>query len=232
MELLASTVITADGATAGTAITDGANAALLTVAVTAYTQSAAGSSVKVYIDRRATSSDLWVEGETLTFTATGTQVVGVELGALTRVRWDVTNMTDATLQVAGPSTLVYCSPSELTLAIVEKAIAELTLTEKVKACITATDTVNGYLQSYVLPLVSWTSDLTLKVGYIAAAILVTQRGADITGPDSLVYLERDKAISWLNLIAAGRLRPPGIVDSTPEVFDAGAVVTSLPRRCW
>jgi phage gp36-like protein len=229
VELLASTVITADGNSADVTLTD-VGVALLNIEVTAYTTSGAGASVKVYVDRRAVATDSWTDGDAFTFTSVSRQSVAVETGALVRVRWDVTNIASATIRVEGVAHQVYAKPSDLSQAIVAGAIAELSASDKARACLTATDTVNGYLTSYVLPLTSWTYDLTLKTAYIAAAMLVTQRGADITGPDSLVYLERDKAVSWLNLVAAGRVRPPGIVDTTPDEYDAGIAVASNPSR--
>lgn len=244
LELLASTALTADGASTAVAITGLQRVAQLTIAVTEYTSSGSGHSVKVYIERRATTSDPWVsdvlavddEGnDTLStmFTGTGSQIVGVEVGPLTRVRYDLTNVTSVTLAVSGTMHTVYARPSELGQAVLARAIRELSLADKVQACINATADADGRLGlSYKLPLAAWSPDLTLKTAQLAVAQLFSMRGADIGGPDALVFTERDRANSWLNLVAAGRIKPAGIVDATPDVYRAGAVVVSRPPRRW
>jgi len=241
--LMAPAAVTADGAATAVEIEGLQRVALLTVSVTAYTQSAAGSSVKVYIERRANTDEAWrsdvvstdEDGVTtvdyLVFTGVGQQAIGVELGPLTRLRYDLTNMTTVTLGAAGEMHTVYARPSDLGSVLIAKAIREVTLTERVKACINATADADGRLAlAHTLPLTAWGPDLTEKTAQLAVAKAMTIRGADITGPDSLVYQERDKALSWLNLVAAGRIQPTGLVDSTPEVYQAGAVVVSRPSR--
>jgi hypothetical protein len=84
-----------------------------------------------------------------------------------------------------------------------------------------------------MPLVSWSAELTRKTGLIAAWNLVHKRGVRPDGADEVVMIERDHALSWFKQIRTGSLRPPGIVDSTPTVNEAGGyVVNSSPRRGW
>jgi phage gp36-like protein len=246
LELLASTVIVADGAATAVEVEDGQQVAALTVSCTVYTESSAGSSIKVYIERRANTSEAWepnrfqttddngslTTAEYLIFTATGHQRVGVEIGPLTRIRYDLTNMTTCTLACAGTMSTVYAAPSDLGKVLIGRALAELDSTAKVDACLAANDLADGYLGlAYVLPLTAWGADLTLQTARLAVALALTVRGADITtGPDALVYQERDRAEKWFNLVAAGRIKPPGLVDTTPEVYDTGAVIASRPSR--
>jgi len=130
--------------------------------------------------------------------------------------------------------VLYCEPSHVTkYALPEHSIAAKTIEERLEACLAASDEADGFIASaYEMPLVAWTTDVTMHCAYLAGAVLFGARGADLNGPDALVFHNRDMALKWFDRLANGRVKPPGIVDSTPETFEGGAVVESSPRRGW
>jgi phage gp36-like protein len=146
-----------------------------------------------------------------------------------RATW-VTSAT-VTFAVAGSAHVLYADVREISLP--GAAIRNLERSALVKAAIDATGEAETYLASaYTLPLVAWPDELRRKIGHLMAYEVMRIRGFQPQGPDEILLLDRDKAITWLNRIANGGLRPPGIVDSTPEEYEPGAVVVSRPRRGW
>lgn len=250
--LLASAVQSADGAGTEVALTGSRRAVALTVAVTdlelvtpGVGEPVAGDAdydltlytVRVVVETRLSSSHPWVECSDLDVTATGQQALAAGgLEAEVRVRWEFgTNVTSITFAVDGFAHVVYIDPAHITkYAVPEHSIAEISASARAEACIAVTGEAEGYIAgAYELPLVSWDDEaLRMHVSRIAAALLFSQRGCEPQGADASVFLERERAIEWLNRVANGRLKPAGIVDTTPETFEGGSVVLSAPSRGW
>jgi hypothetical protein len=91
----------------------------------------------------------------------------------------------------------------------------------------------GYVSSaYEMPITAWGEDLRSATARIAGATLFRVRGADPQGPDAIVFDGESKAIKWLDRIANGRLKPPAIVDSTPDDTEGGSYLYSNTTRGW
>jgi phage gp36-like protein len=136
-----------------------------------------------------------------------------------------------TIEIVGEAHQVYALPSDF--KIPSNAIAKATPSDKLNACIVATDEADGYIGGqYALPLISWGSDVTKFTAVLAVRTIVQTRGVDPTGSDAGVLDQRDEAIRWFDRLASGRLSPPGIVDSTEEEFEGGSVVVSNTSRGW
>lgn len=163
------------------------------------------------------------------------EIVVGELKRYLRVRSLVAGTTPSfTWGLTGLAHVIYCEPRDVTTyCIPKRSIKEIESSAIIAACLGASSLADGYLSgSFELPLVSWTEDLNLNTGHLAAAIIFRKRGADPQGPDAGVFDAEKTALKWFTLIAAGKLKPPGIVDTTPELFEGGSYVASRPSRGW
>lgn len=107
--------------------------------------------------------------------------------------------------------------------------------EELEATLSAASAIAaGYLATkYQLPLLSWGDDLRRAVCHIACWDLMCKQGFDPESPSDRVVQQRsDDAIRWLREIAAGRVDPPDLKDSTPDNDEGGSFVASEPPRSW
>lgn len=160
-------------------------------------------------------------------------VIGA-VGRYLRVTWALTAITTVTFAVTGIAHVVYCDAADLTTdAVPERSIANVSQSDRWRACVKASDGADGYLSTrYELPLSAWPSDMREHCANIAAASLFRRRGADPQSADAVIFDGRDRAVSWFNKIANGLVKPPGIIDSTVEINEGGSVVVSSSGRGW
>ncbi|HEV8246073.1 MAG TPA: phage protein Gp36 family protein, partial [Polyangiaceae bacterium] len=139
-----------------------------------------------------------------------------------------------TFSVAGEAHVLYATPSQVkAVSIVPVALSSLSTEQQLDACLAATGECDDYLNSsYVMPITAWGSSLVKHCGSLAVLQMMDARGWQPEGPDLRIVDNRDQAMTYLNRIAAGRLKPPDIVDSTPEVFEGGCFVVSGAPRGW
>lgn len=114
------------------------------------------------------------------------------------------------------------------------ALEDIDSATKEAALDAACDVANGYLgNAFVLPITAHGADLTRHVVAIAVWDLMTGvRGMNPDGSDETIRMRYDDAIRWLERVADGRLRPAGLVDSTPDVFEGASFVVTTPKRGW
>jgi phage gp36-like protein len=151
-----------------------------------------------------------------------------------RVRWVLEGATpSATFVVSGAAHVLYAKIADVGVhALPPEAIKSVPLVEQAACCLSATDEADGYLGGgKKLPLTAWGDDLTMQVAQIAAFRIMKRRGFQPQGSDELIVKGRDDAISWLRGVGRGDIEPPGMVDSTPDTYDAGITVISAPRQC-
>jgi phage gp36-like protein len=97
---------------------------------------------------------------------------------------------------------------------------------------------DGYIaRTYTMPLKEYSDDLRLCVCVITAYNLMCGRGFNPEGGDEQLRLRYEDMLRWLRDIAAGKVRPPGFVDSSTSPDpggngSAGASVESQPPRGW
>ncbi len=96
---------------------------------------------------------------------------------------------------------------------------------------------DGYLGGsgrYTLPLTAWGDDLRLAVCQLAAWDLMSvSRGFNPETPSGAMWMtRRDEAMRWLEGVAAGRVVPAGIVDSSPALTETGVAIYTEPQRGW
>lgn len=113
--------------------------------------------------------------------------------------------------------MAYANRTELTtLAISEAALKNVSVDKQDAALEAASRIADGYLNvRYQLPLASYGSDLRKAVCDIAALMLMKGRGfnPELADADVLISGQKD-AIKWLEGIAAGKISPYGLVDSS------------------
>lgn len=199
--------------------------------------SGSGVALQVFVDGSLTQSNWTSLGTFGSASAIGAQQLLVpEAMRYVSCRWVLSGTTpSATFAVTGIAHQLYCLPSDLTkFGIPASAIADMDDEQLASACLSASDEANGYLASaYALPLVKWDSDLRKHVAAMAVADLMAFRGYDPeSGMDKLIQYRRDEAIKWLNRVADGQLKPPGIVDQTPLVPEQEVYVVSNATRGW
>lgn len=232
LTVMASTLVAASGQSAAATVEGLQRVARLTVEVSAF----AGTSLVVRLQRRPDTSAQWETTATsATIFTTGAFDLSGPIGPLTRLDWTLTGgAASTTFGVRGTAFTVYAEPADLPrFSVNARGIAELSTRAVVDACIAASDDADGYLGGrYTLPLTEWGDDLRSKCAALATATLFNVRGADPNGPDMIIYDARNQAVTWFNRLQAGRLAPPGIVDSTPDAYEAGVAVRSNTKRGW
>ena len=186
------------------------------------------------IETRDATADPWETIVTLEIEATGRYTLSAgDLGRYVRLSWELgVGLESVDFGATGQAHVVYCDPRDLTKTCVpERSVADITASARADACISASDEADGYIGgAYTLPLLAWPNDLRDHTARIATGIIFAHRGVDPQGPDANVLLERDRALKWLDRLANGRLSPPGLIDSTEDVFEGGSVVISIPSR--
>lgn len=209
------------------------SAARLQVEVTAF---AGLERLRLVVEHAASSAGPWLELADLNVEQTGDHdfTVGDSKRWL-RLRWELfgeAGTPSVTFAVAGQAHQVYVSPRGLGSAIRVVALNEVTTaSERADACIAVSDEADGYLNGrYTLPLKKWSGDLSSMLARMAVRYALDAAGWQPDGPDSVVKEGFAHAIAWLKRLQDGKLEPPGMVDSTPEVFEGGSVVMSRPRR--
>jgi phage gp36-like protein len=157
------------------------------------------------------------------------------LSRFVRLDWTLSSGSTTTVGVSGQAHVIYCDPVDFTrYGLPDGALEGVEESTKADCCFASTDEADGYIGgAYCLPLAAWDEALRLHCSKIAVWRLMTRRGFDPEqGPDKIIKVDFDNAIAWLKRLQDGKLKPPGIVDSTPERFEGGASVVSRRRRQW
>jgi phage gp36-like protein len=226
--LQASAEALASGAADGVEIAAIRSCVKLRLDLTALT---AGAKLTVYIDTGASATGPWRSlgaFPALLVAATKDQTFADCL-AFVRARWVLEGATpSATFSVAGAAHVLYAKVGDLDAhGIPAAAIGSASQSVQAECCLAATNEADGYLGGgKTLPLTAWESDLTDAVAQIAVYKIMKRRGFQPQGSDELIVKGRDDAISWLRGVARGDIEPPGLVDSTPEAYEASVSVYS------
>jgi hypothetical protein len=227
---------TVDGTS--TPITDLADRTIaqLTLDVTAISGTAAPS-LAITIEHSLTGQDWATVGQIAALTAVGArQLTLPNVRRYLRASWTITGTgPSVTFSLTGTGHQLYCLPEDLPrYGIPAPALRDVPLASQADSCLSASTEAEGYLASaYAMPMVSWGADLRAHVARMAVYDLMRMIGYDPdSGKDVLIETGRANAIQWLNRIAAGKLRPPGMIDTVPEVLEPEVWVESGTPRGW
>jgi phage gp36-like protein len=196
---------------------------------------ATGTTFSVTVETSPTGSQWAFAARFSTLSAVGTKTFTVpDSFRFLRVTWTIVG-GPATFSVTGISHQLLATPGDVARYGLPGAALEDTPVEAIaNACLGASEEAAGYLSSaYQLPLTTWDVATRKHVACMAAYDLMRFRGYDPNaGPDELLQRGRDQAVQWLMRIADGKLRPVGIVDSTPVVTETEVYVESAASRGW
>jgi hypothetical protein len=161
-----------------------------------------------------------------------------------RLSWTIAGTDDPsfTFQVSGAAHVLYAEPRDIPrTAIHVGAIEDIESDVMAECCLRATAECESALNSsYAMPLVGWGEDLRGHVAARAAYHAMTHRGFNPQSEsDQLIMLAggfstpdgvKSAAQSFFDSISRGNLKPVGVIDQTPDVFEgAGFVVSDTAR---
>lgn len=221
----------------GTAIDIGAtrSAARLQLELTAV--SGAGASLVVTLETSADGATGWraVDAWDALTAVNKVERSFADLSRYVRVSWTLGGTTpSATFTVYGDAHQLFLTSGSLNGAqLPTKAIASVPKTVIAGALIDASqDGEDAMASSYTLPIVSVGPSMTKRLAAIAAYHVMNYRGFQPQGTDELFIKNHDDAQAWLMRVSQAKLRPPGIVDSAPTVYEGGAAVVTNALRGW
>jgi len=212
------------------------------------TVSSASGTTPTLVVKVQTSTDAisWQDMATsATRTATGFEdLISADGDRYLRITWTIGGSTPSfTFGVAGSSTLVYASATDLARAgagdsvLVHPDGSPFTAAELSDALEEATDEADDLIGAdvFVRPLKAWPRSHRMHVARAARYHALTARGYN---PDAQATPVRDPvrdgykdAVAYWKMIAAGG-GGEGFVDQTPDVDEGGAYVVTTTRRGW
>lgn len=148
-----------------------------------------------------------------------------------RVSWALSGES-ATFKVSGQAHQVYFDESDMRAEVPGRAFETETSASDIAAAILqgSADIEDHCASAYTMPITAWPISVSQRGAQRGIYYLLSRRGFDPEGPDRMIEVKADEAMKWLKRVSQGQLRPPGIVDSTPDTYEGGAVVVSSPRR--
>lgn len=233
---------------ASAASTTGGTGAVLDVEGRTYTEVmldvtaiASGTTLEVTIESSPTQSSWLQVGFFRKVTTQGARNLVVPDGhRYLRAVWTLSGSSpSATFVVTATAHQLYASPKDLALSGVSKSVLDgMTVLEQATACLVASSEAEGYLaNATTLPITSL--DAATRTHIARMAVFETQRAKGNIGKENTGVFEigRSDALKWLGGISSGKVRPPGLVDATPDVAETGTgsgdlFVISVPRRGW
>ena len=243
----ASAAETVTGASAIVDLGETRSCVKLVLAVTEVAGTAPTIAVKVWTATEAAGPWRTV-GQFPTVAAAGkseTTIAGLD--QMVYASWTITGsmMPSVTFSLGGQAHTLYAGPSDLTkTAIPSTAIGTVADAVLVECCLRASaDGETALNSAYELPITGWGEDLRGHCAARAVFYAMCNRGFDpnnngdalIVKNGGFAVSEREKsaAQSFFDQVASGGIKPIGIVDQTPDVFEASeAVVSSEARRGW
>lgn len=181
-----------------------------------------GQTLTLSIERSGDGSKWETAATWATITTTGNYAIeSADLDKFVRVRWVASGAGTWTFGVAGKLSLIFARTRDRSLlGLRSAAIPGVTAAKYLSAFEAATDTVEGDLGTFVLPLVQWGEDMRRHCVALADWFLLTAEGEEPQGGIySTLYLQ---AQEWLQNVGGRvpgnhgrRIRPANVIDSTP-----------------
>lgn len=200
--------------------------------------SGAGASLVVSLETSADGATGWrlVDSWAALTAVAKVQLCAADLSRWVRVKWTLAGTTpSATFVVSGKAHQLFLQISDVTSTeLPATAIASVPKTVQANALIVASaDGETALASSFTLPIVTMTSDdMMQRLAAIAAYHIMKFRGFQPQGTDELIIKAFDDAQSWLLRVSQAKIRPAGIVDSAPTVYEGGAAVVTNAPRGW
>jgi hypothetical protein len=151
-----------------------------------------------------------------------------------RVIWTISGTDPSfSFEVAGDGHVIYAELEDLNgLGIPQAAMSNVSTSDKYQCLIAASSVADVHLNRvFTLPILAWGESLRRIVSAIAAFDLRRVKGFKPEGTDKLIQYSYEGAKLDLRMLE-DKTKPPDIVDSTPDTFDAGVVIYSDNTRGW
>lgn len=189
------------------------------------------------------SNDTWVQvGHFKVVTAIGQQTLIIPDGfKYLRVTWTVTGA--CSFSVVGTAHQVYATPNDVSrVGLAQATLSTIPVADIATACLNASSEAEGYLAAAHAPPIERVDAATRQhIARMAVFELFRFRTKPSGDSAAMIEVGRSDALTWLNRIAAGTLRPIGLADiepptpeapGTPTSLSSGGVVVSQPQRRW
>lgn len=245
VSLLTSAARTGSGQ--GTAVDLGASRSLdLVLDLTAISGTTPSLSVTVQTSINGTSGWRTVApadgaGGTTVFTAASTvgaqAVTFPDCDQYVRATWALTGTSSpsATFSVDGQAVLVFCGLRKAAqLGARAEGLADVSDAARDAGMRRATDEIASVFdaQEYAGPYTAWGDDTAGACATLGTYYALLARGfRPAESADPIVQALADGR-AWLDLVANGKRRPFGLVDSTPTEEEGGDYVTTSTQRGW
>jgi phage gp36-like protein len=126
----------------------------------------------------------------------------------------------------------YAQPADLqSVGLLGTFLQLVPVPSQVQALQNASAIMDGYIgQRFILPIVTWGFDIQMHCCWLAAFILIQQRGYNPQNPAEKTWEERyDKAMAWLKDVSNGKATPSQVLDSSPNAQPGASAPQSSPQ---
>lgn len=222
----------------GAPVDIGASRSAVKLALELTAISGAGESLVVSIQTSADGVTGWrtVDSWSALTAVDKVQLCAADLSRWVRISWALAGTSpSATFVVSGNAHQLFLQIADVTLSeLPAKAITSVPKNVQANALIVASaDGETAMASCFTLPIVTMTSvDVMQRLAQIAAYHIMKYRGFQPQGADELIVKAYDDAQAWLLRMSQAKIRPPGITDSAPTVYEGGAAVVTSASRGW
>jgi phage gp36-like protein len=129
----------------------------------------------------------------------------------------------------------YCAPADVTTyALPPAAVAAIPIATQLAQCVAASERMDSYMRGrFQLPLLAWGQDVIMHAAYIAAALLMRQRGYNpAAGADVTIERRYAEAIAWCEGVERQRIHPDVTPSPSPGTNYQLPQVSTGPVRGW
>ena len=236
VELKALGASTASGQGAAIDIGTLRTALILTVDVTVVTGTS--PTLTVNVQTSGSASGPWRTLETLdeVLNENSVGVVRLLVGdclQFVRIDWVISGTTPSfTFGLSGVAHVTYANRLDMvSYGMSENVLNSISEDQKLLALVAASAEMSTNLSvSFTLPLTSWGEDIVKHTAILAVYTAVV--GNYREGLDETLIDAKDDTMTFMKRIGDGRLRPKTIIDSTPEVEEDSAYISSSASRGW
>ena len=129
----------------------------------------------------------------------------------------------------------YCFPSDVgKYALNPVALSTIPPTAQTAACIAASELFDSFFRGrYPLPLLTWGTDVTMMASYVAAKLMLEQRGTrPMAGADDTTETNYDRAIAWAQGVQRQTVHPDVTFAAQPQTYALPMVSSPNRLRGW
>jgi phage gp36-like protein len=129
----------------------------------------------------------------------------------------------------------YCTPADVaSYALNAVALSSIPMPAQIAACGAASEQLDSYFRGrYPLPLLTWGTDVTMMASYVAAKLMLEQRGTrPMSGADDTTERNYDRAIAWAQGVQRQTVHPDVTFTAQPQTYAFPMVSSPNRLRGW